>query len=424
MMATLYGNFGFVNKPLINVASNIYMPKNLYEKVIFANNLKVIGNNKEDISGGGISFDLKEALISAFGEYAERYSSSFQINTGLYLGSYESLSNNHLCYNPDQIKYFSEKQYLNKNFGLKRLDKLTEVHWIKSRDYLAEQTVLLPFFMTNVENIKTDGMFHINTTTGTACHISTEKVIESGLLECIERDAFCKFWYLQKMNKPKKFSAEFILNCYKGDNTIDALFNNRKLKIISFDISEFAYAPTFVTFIYFKKKNKIYQSVGSGTRLKHRDALIKSCIEAYQGIEYIEVVCKQNVYSQESIKNHNFNDIDSFRRHYALYNVHPELITDVPLLQNMFRKEEFSCQWQDQYPHHIQNMSKEELSSKGLDEIYYTELTTSDVKEFGLEIGKVVTPKLHLLTGNFNYPYLGLFDDQTNLMTEMPHPFP
>ncbi len=423
MITKLYGNFGFINKPLINVPSNIFMPKNLFERVITTNNLSVIGNNKVNITGGGISFDIAEAKISAFGEFVERYSSSFQLDKGLIFGSFTELSKTYKCFRPDQIKYFSEKQYANQNFDLKRLDNSTEVHWIKCRNYLTDDEILLPFFMTNVENIKEDGKFHINTTTGTACHISTEKVIESGLMECIERDAFCKFWYLQKINKYRKFTAKFILDQYKNDKKIKALFDNKKIKIISYDISELAYCPTFVTFIYFKKKNKIYQSVGSATRLNHREALIKSCIEAYQGIEYIELVCKQNTFTDDEIKTLNFTTINSFRRHYALYNVHPELIQEVPLLKNMFN-DDFSEDWQDNYPHHLKSINKDELKDKGLDEVYFTDLTTDDVKQFGLEIVKIVTPKLHLLTGNFLYPYLGLFEPELDLMTEMPHPFP
>jgi len=424
MITNLYGNFGFINKPIINVPSNIFMPKNLYERVIVTNNLQIIGNNKVDITGGGISFDKYEAKIYAFGEFVERYSSSFQIDKGLLFGSFDELSKSFKCYNPKEINYYNNNQYSDVNFKLKKLEKETKVNWIKSKNYITDETVLLPFFMTNVENIKDDGMFHINTTTGTACHTTVEKVIESGLMECIERDAFCKFWYLQKINEYKKFTAQFILNQYPNDKRMDALFNNKKVKIVTFDISEFAYCPTFVTFIYFKKKNKTYQSVGSATRLNHKEALIKSCIEAYQGIEYIELVCNQNKFEKDEIESLNFKSIDSFRRHYALYNVHPELISKVPILNNMFNEDKFSNNWQDNYNHHLKNISKVELKEKGLDEVYYTELTTDDVKQFGLHIVKIVTPKLHLLTGNFNYPYLGLFDPNLDLMIEMPHPFP
>ena len=116
--------------------------------------------------------------------------------------------------------------------------------------------------------------------------------------------------------------------------------------------------------------------------------------------------------------------IYSFRKHYALYNVHNHLIEKVTLLKDILNENEFSVNWQDNYEHHLKEISKEELYKKGFDEIYYTDLTTCDVKQFNLEIVKVVTPKLHLLTGNFNYPYLGLFEEGLDLMIDFPHPFP
>ena len=51
-------------------------------------------------------------------------------------------------------------------------------------------------------------------------------------------------------------------------------------------------------------------------------------------------------------------------------------------------------------------------------------LTTADVKQLGFVVVKVTTPKLNLLTGNFNYPYLGLLKSNEKLFLEFPHPFP
>ena len=426
MITKLYGNYGFINSPLINLPSNIYMPKNLFEKVVSVNNLFVVGNNLDYINGGGVSFDKHEAEMSAFGEFVERYSSSFQVGSKLIFGSYQDLSKKYRCFNPSDIKYFSDKQYSSDNFKLKKLENDSPVHWIESKDYFSNENILLPFFMTNVENIMGDGKYHINTTTGTACHTTINKAIEGGLLECIERDGFAKFWYLQNTENYRKFSSDFILNQYPNDEKIDALFNNKKVKVVTFDISEFAFCPTFVTFIFFKRKNVIFQSMGSATRLNHKEALIKSCIEAYQGIEYTELVNSQNksLIPPEEINQSNFSCIDSFHKHYALYNLFPELIEKVPVLKNAHSLNNYSQEWTDKYPHHLKNFTVSELKEKGLNEVYYTVLTTDDVKQLGLEVVKVVTPKLHLLTGNFNYPYLGLFDDKSNLMTSFPHPFP
>ena len=426
MISNLNGNFGFLNKPKFKLASNIYMPKGLYEKVCYSENLFTIGNNKPSINGGGISFFEEEAEISALGEYIERYSSSFQINKGLIFGSYNNLFTKEECFEPRKINYFRDSQYNDKNFKLKRLDNDSNTYWIKCKNYLNENEILLPFFMTNVENIKGDGLHHINTTTGTATHTTVNKAIESGLLECIERDAFSKFWYFQKDKKHKKYSKELILKTFPNDEIVLKLFNTNKIRFVVFDIGNHSFSPTFVVIIYFKKKNKIYQSIGSASRLNQRDALIKACIEAYQGIEYIELVCEENskVINPKEVLDLDFSNITSFRKHYALYNLFPELRIHVPIFHEAESDDNFSDNFILNYTHHIESIEKNELTNKGLDEIYYTNLTTIDIKQLGFEVVKVITPKLSLLTGNFNYPYLGLFDENIELFTKFPHPFP
>jgi ribosomal protein S12 methylthiotransferase accessory factor len=426
MINYLNGNFGFMNKPKFKLASNIYMPKGLYERVYYSENLFTIGNNKPSVNGGGISFVEDEAEISALGEYIERYSSSFQINNNLKYGNYNDLSISKDCFKPNMIKYFKESQYNEETFELKKLNNNSDTYWINCKNYFNESEILLPFFMTNVENIKGDGLHHINTTTGTATHTTIEKAIESGLFECIERDAFSKFWYLQYGKKHSKYSKELILRTFPKDDLINKLFNTNKIKFVVFDIGVHSYSPTFVVIIYFKKKNKIYQSIGSATRLNQKDALIKACIEAYQGIEYIELVCEENskVIDPTEVLSFNFSNITSFRKHYALYNLFPELRTHVPIFQDAESNDNFSVNFIIKHSHHIESIDKNELIKKGLNEIYYTNLTTVDVKQLGFEVVKVITPKLCLLTGNFKYPYLGLFNENDELFTEFPHPFP
>lgn len=293
MMNALHGELGFLNKPKLQVPRNLYLPASLHETVCFSDHLFVVKNNRASIYGGGISFDKNQAGIAALGEYLERYASSFQSKDNLILGSYEKLKETNVCYSPNRINYFLAEQYRKPAFALKRLTDTCNTHWIPSQNYITQERILLPFFMVNVENIDGDGLYHKNTSTGTACHTDINKAIQGGLLECIERDGFAKFWYFQQKMQFKKYSQAFILDRFSSDTMIRLLFENRKVKIVTYDISDHAFCPTFVVFILFKKRGKIYKSVGSASRLNQREALIKATIEAYQGIEYTEFACEQ-----------------------------------------------------------------------------------------------------------------------------------
>lgn len=426
MIRTLHGELGFLNKPKLQVARNLYLPASLHERVVFSNHLVVVNNNRSSILGGGIAFDKDQACIAALGEYVERYASSFQTKDTLIKGSYAELKKKYTCYPPNRIAYFSAIQYNDPQFALKRLTDTCTTHWIKSENYITREKILLPFFMVNVENVQGDGLYHKNTSTGTACHTNRTTAVEGGLLECIERDGFAKFWYFQRQRKYKKYSQTFIVNQFKTDVNIRHLFENKRIKIITYDISEYAFCPTFVVFILFKKRGKTYQSVGSASRLDQREALIKAAIEAYQGIEYTAYACEQFrlLLSREKIGAFDFSEIDSFKKHYALYNLYPELAHYVPILTDVLGEDDYTTTWEEKHAYHLQDFTAEELVQKGLHEVYVAHLSTVDTLQLGFEVIKVITPQLNLLTGDFNYPYLGLFDPTADLFTDFPHPFP
>lgn len=426
MMHRLYGKIGFLNNPKLRVARNLYLPANMCETVCFSDHLYVMKNNRTTIYGGGIALNEQQADVAALGEYLERYASSFQLNKKLIYGAYDELKSVHTCYPPHCIRYFTTEQYNHPNFELHRLDEHSQTHWIKGYNYSTQEEILLPFFMVNVENIKGDGLYHKNTSTGTAAHTNLELAIQGGLLECIERDGFVKFWYSQHHQQFKKYDQAFILKQFKTDQQIQQLFDNSKVKIITYDLSEHAFCPTFAVFILFKKGNKVYQSVGAAARLNKKEAIVKAVIEAYQGIEYTAFTCEQfrTVLSPEKMRALDFSQIDSFKKHYALYNLFPELIEHVPLLQDVRREDNYTLDWQEVHSHHIVNLTASELMDKGIQEVYYANLSTRDVQQLGFEVIKVITPQLSLLTGDFNYPYLGLFDSNENWFTHFPHPFP
>ena len=426
MSGVLFGELGFLNNPQLTVPRNLYMPAFLHESVCFSDRLFVVHNQRETILGGGISFDKEQAGIAALGEYLERYASSFQISNSLLYGSYATLKDTYDCFDPLQISYFSEEQYRQPGFELKRLTRTCKTHWIRCEHYQTKAEILLPFFMVNVENIAGDGLYHKNTSTGTACHTTVGQAIRGGLLECIERDAFAAFWYTQQKGNFVKYTSSFLVNHFKDDRIIRDLFANKRVKIVTYDLSSTAYCPTFVVFILFQSKGKIYQSVGAASRLEKREALIKAVIEAYQGIAYTEFTTDEfrSTLSSEQLNAFDFSEIDSFKKHYALYNLYPELKRCVPLLKDVLGEEHYTTTWQEVHSHHLKDLSTESLSKKGIDQVYIARLGTVDIRKLGFEVIKVITPQLHLLTGDFNYPYLGLFEPQVDLFTEFPHPFP
>ena len=367
MIKKFYGNLGFLNKFPVNIPRNVFVPNCLYENFVSSENLSILGNNRNKIIGGAISTSKNLSMIAAIGEYIERYSSSFQNSTELIKSSYKALNDELDCFDPINIKYFNKKQYDSDFFRLNKLSIDSTTYWKESINYFTGNSIFLPFFMTNVENIEDDGLYHINTTTGTATHKTLDLAIQGGLLECIERDAFSKFWYYQNLKKFKKFSKDNILQIFKNDEIIFNLFNNKKVKIIVYDLGEYSFCPTYAVFIYFKKKGKIYYSLGASSRLEQNEALKKACIEAYQGIEFTELSCEKlkNEFDLSDIQNGNFSNVISFDKHYVLYNLFPELKEHVPIfIEN--ENNSYKENWIFEYSHHIRSFDKKVLLDKGI----------------------------------------------------------
>ena len=420
---SINGKFSFVNVPIMNIAKNVYLPQSLQEVAITSSNLSLVGNNTKTVIGAGLSFNYKDAYLSAFGEFCERYSCSFQNSGGLIYGTYENLKKEYSCYDIETVKYYTKEQYNNPDFIFNKINVHKPIYWKWCTDFINDEPILMPYFMVGLENIVGDGLYHYNTSTGSSAHNSIPNALLGGFLECIERDAFCKFWYLQNYKKHNKLSSDFIQSKYPNNEKIQSIYNNKKIKIVTFNLCDFSYTPTFVTFIFFKDKGKLLQSVGSASRLNIEDALLKSCLEAYQGIQYAKM-CSEKYY--DMLKDiEDFSIINEFDKHFAFYNINPSLREESSIIREALNWENnYTNEIEEIYPNHIKELSTKELKRAGITQFYFTEMTTPDVKELNIDVVKIIMPELHLLTGNFSYPYLGLFEDSSSLFLKYPHPFP
>lgn len=419
---SLFGQYSFLNTPVIIPPKHPLTPKNLKEFVIVSSNLKYYGCKNDYIPGGGFNFTVENAYNSALGEFCERYSCSFIKDNNLIYGSYQEIKDKYKCLSIEKIRYYTSNQYKDPTFRFQKLEVLEKIYWKWCKDYLNDSMILIPYFMVGLENID-NKMFHFNTSTGSSAHQTIDKAVFGGFMECIERDAFCKFWYQQKFQKNNKLSTDYILTKFPNNDAIQSLFNNKKVRIVTFNLCEYSYAPTFAVFILFKHRGQLLHSVASATRLQIEDAIVKATLEAYQGIEYA-IMCTNNY--REILSNiQDYSILNEFDKHFAFYNINPHLREKSPILQSVMNWEsDYDNDLEDEYSHHIQQLSVSELKKIGINQLFYTEMTTPDVEQLGIKVLKVITPELHLLTGHFKYPYLGLFGNHLDLFTEYPHPFP
>ena len=101
------------------------------------------------------------------------------------------------------------------------------------------------------------------------------------------------------------------------------------------------------------------------------------------------------------------------------------------LLAKMYKlnsPEDFSLPTYDSFDDFIKSLEKNDIS------VYYKDLTTEDINETGKKVVKVIAPSLIDLNKSHIYPRLGakrffsvpnkLGLKHSEILTEMPHPFP
>jgi ribosomal protein S12 methylthiotransferase accessory factor len=393
-----------------------------------AETLIILGCKVNEINAGSISFNYKDSLTGALGEFVERYSAAMYNNNNFITDSYNEL----ICKKCNVLdfhflRFYSEKQYekLCKE-NIFPLGANDVIEWIRAYDYLKGEYIFVPAFTVYMPYYSIINSPHNYikgvTSTGLAAGNDLKSAVVSGFFECAERHAFATLWYKQNELTVPQYSAKLITRQYKNHKKIVDLYSNRKVRIKSVDLSSFSTIETIVTFLYFEYKGKIYQSLGAACRFDKIDALIKAAMEAYQGIEYAISLDEKGLLPD----NVDLESIDDFDKHFHFYNKHPHFRNASPLLQQML---DFDKSDQMIYTERdflmCKDFSKKELEKTHLPHLIYVDITPVDIKQINFSVARVITPTWSLLTGIHGYPFLGHeLESQENLFTELPHPFP
>lgn len=418
---------GLISEALMKIPNRRFMPEGLVQTVVSGKNLGWMHCRCDEIQGSSIAFDSEQSYRGALGEFLERYACACYSSDDFRIDTYDKLSQNEAVLRLENFRYYSDEQYEKlRELNIYPLGGSDLVEWTECRDFLTGESCWMPAFsiyMPYISKINSPHNYMVGTTsTGCAAGNSAENALISGFLECAERHAFALFWYHQDALPYHCYTAKLILQHYKKNKIIRSLFSNSAVQIKCFDLSAFAPVECMVVFLYFRYKNKNYQSLGCAARFSKTGALIKACMEAYQGIEYAISLSEKNLLPAEP----DLHGINDFDKHFHFYNHYPQFRKESPILraaalvdvgeQSIYRADpDNKCL----------SFSVEELKKVGLSHLIYKDITPIDVDQLNYKVLRVVTPGWCLLTGNHDWPFLGYcLNDSRNLFTDFPHPFP
>lgn len=394
--------FGIVNAMLERHELDKY---DLYMyQCLSANTVDLFNLSREVSSGGlGVNDNKKIAMTSCLAEALERYCMSYVPQKEIIKKRKEELKKDNVF---DDYFTYSKKQY--KDLDMFLDPNTEEIEWIKIYNinnrkqykYWPASLIYLPFDL-NKPVAET-------TSTGMAAGFTLDECIRSGLLELIERDALM-INFMQRLNPP-----EIDIESISGVNKklIKKIKEEYSIKIYKLytDIN----VPVYLSIIYKKDKKNIHYGIGACASLDSDYAINKSLKECLFTYFY-----SRNIMDARQCEP---NKIKTLYEHFLYYQ------------GSNFEKLLFNSEKTD-YKKEVINFNDLVASLKQNNiNVYYKDLTTSDIKTTGIKVVKVIAPGLIDLNKSHLYPRLGaerffsvpkkLGLNYKETLTDMPHPFP
>ncbi len=354
-------------------------------------------NQTEELSSGGlgVASNKKSALFACIGESLERYAMSFYSRPELLLSKHKDLDSSCAPSKIDLNIYgptTTPVHFKNATTDL--------IHWVKIKSaqrkkelYWPAALVYLPFHLEKIAE---------TTSTGIAAGKKLADSILGGTLEIIERDAQMMRHYsdteldsVDTETLPLKLK-KFIKKIQK--------YYNLELFILPAAVS----VPTFGAYVWTKSRKKGYHfGIGSCSHLDSNRAVEKALIEAlftyFYSMDLLE-------YRKDRPK-----DITALFEHFLFYQGE-----NFDLLRTKIVKK---------IPYKATTLSQRSLFNKLSEkkfEVYYKDITSTDLKDSGFTIARVVIPRMIDLNKSHILPKLGqaLRRGIKPRSQKLPHPFP
>ena len=402
-LSDIFSNrFGIINAMLERHELDKY---GLFMYQCLSADTKKIFNISRDVSSGGLGIHEKKdiAMIGCLAEALERYCMSYIPPKEIISCKKNELASKYTfsdfsTYTKYQYNKYNE--FLNPNLDIIDWTKIYDIHNTNHYMYWPASLIYLPFDI-NKPIAET-------TSTGMAAGFSIDECIKSGLMELIERDALM-INFMQRLNPP-----EIDTNTIDGESKklIDSIKEEYKIKIYRLysDIN----APIYLSIIYKYENKKIHYGIGACAGLDSDKVICKSLKECLFTYFY-----SLNIMD---VKQNNCDKIKTLYEHFLYYQEDnfDKLLFDSDIVK--YQKEIV------RFDDVIKSLKTNNIN------VYYKELTTSDVKPTGIKVVKIIAPSLIDLNKSHIYPRLGAkryWDVPKKLnipyhkkLSDMPHPFP
>lgn len=384
---------------------------------------------------GGIGTRSNETLIKSLAETVERYCQLIAWNTvkpnyptrfctyaGL-LKSGEKVVDERI------FSQFSTSQYEDSDFIFNPSTKEDTIQWIKIPSMLDNEPAWCPAQLMFVGYNCQPGEYLINSaaSTGTAAHINYKLALNSAILELIQLDSTMGHWYTDSPCYEIKLDERTaILAKFMAEQGRKSTFKQKFYLLPNPDMPGFSIAC-----LWYRDSNQgpPYVAIGLGIELSLEQAMFKAYLEGYSIVNLARMLIYKRQYMsdsnepEEAFCTKQMFDLNSNITYYSLGHGQEAIARRFLNAQSI----DASSLAEDQKFTNIDEQLRYLISAfkdKGK-ELYYADLTSSEVQSFGLKVARVWSPDLLTLclpsTPPFGNPR---FNDYGSIQYSDPHPYP
>ncbi|MBS4535037.1 YcaO-like family protein [Clostridium sp. D2Q-14] len=379
---------------------------------------------------GGVSINENAALGKAIGEAMERYSLACYNKKDLIKDTINNLRGRGKKV-INNLKLYSDNQFKRDNLRYKKIDENTDYYWTDVINYKDKSKYFAPasFIYSHYDRINDTNCIGRYSTSGAACGITEMDAIYSGILELIERDATTITW-LNKLN-PQKINLKG--HCSDEINKLLSVLKDENIEVHLFDITLDIDIPVVLGVGIRKDNEKLPMAlIGAGCRLNPLDATIRALEELVQGIS-LGCFCSD---IESFSPGNEFENIVSFADRVRLFALKSS-IHELDFLLNQIDEKninEIKTLDTGNIEENIQ-ICVDKLDAQNI-EVFYKNITPSDIKTIGFEVVKVIIPKLNQIDANYSERFLGCDriynvpvklgykEKEERSLNKFPHPFP
>lgn len=338
----------------------------LYMYQCLSSNVSKVFDLSREPSSGGMAVDTDEtqALLGCFGEAIERYSVSIIDRSKLIYEFHCNLPKNKKI---DNFDLYTEKQYKEHKEFINPYT--TSMHWIEASNiHNIERKIYWPASLVYIPYDLEQSCAEM-TSTGLACHPKVNKAISTGVLEIIERDAIM-------INVKKQLSPPHIDASSISHSQVPILEKVlRDYKVVLYQLFTDSACPVYLCYIWKdNRKDRFSFGIGASANPDSNLAVSKAIKEALFTYFYSDHLIH--------LKPLKLEEVTALYEHYLWYH-------DYDRFQSLLFKESQLIPY-TQVKTDIEEIYNS-VNQNGY-EIFYTDLTSADIKRLGLNVIRTIIP--------------------------------